>query len=168
MNNFDLKSFLTENKLTTASKLAEGEKPAYDSGVTQASIDMAMTQAGMKKEEKVDLTKPLPALDKPLKDIGMEMNKKLEGMGYSTQMVSDPTQHGDALENGGDKKLAVLAYQAFEGGNATLEIRVHKNNADDLKKIVDSYNLPKENGGYEGSFVSGNLVRATISASEQK
>ena len=142
MNNFDLKSFLTENKLTTASKLAEGEK--------------------------VDLTKPLPALDKPLKDIGMEINKKLEGMGYSTQTVSDPTQDGDALENGGDKKLAVLAYQEFEGGNATLEIRVHKNNADDLKKIVDSYGFDSENGGYEGRFVSGNLVRATIVTSEKK
>tara|TARA_R100000951_G_C2554528_1_gene153546 strand:+ start:168 stop:596 length:429 start_codon:yes stop_codon:yes gene_type:complete len=142
MNNFDLKKFLTENKLTTASKLAEGEK--------------------------VDLTKPLPALDKPLKDIGMEINKKLEGMGYSTQTVSDPTQHGDALENGGDKKLAVLAYQAFQGGKATLEIRVHKNNADDLKKIIDSYSFDSKNGGYQGSFVSSNLVRASISASEQK
>ena len=149
MNNFDLKKFLTENKLTTASKLAEGEK--------------------------VDLTKPLPALDKPLKDIGMEINKKLGGMGYTTQTVSDPTQDGDALENGGDKKLAVLAYQESDRHgsgemnlSATLEIRVHKNNADDLKKIVGSYNLPKENGGYEGSFVSGNLVRATIVTSEKK
>jgi len=149
MNNFDLKRFLTENKLTTVSKLTEGEK--------------------------VDLTKPLPALDKPLKDIGMEINKKLGDMGYTTQTVSDPTKDGDALENGGDKKLAVLAYQELERQgvgemnlSATLEIRVHKNNADDLKKIVDSYGFDSENGGYIGSFSSGDLVRAEIAASEKK
>jgi len=142
MNNFDLKNFLTENKLTTNSRMDEGEK--------------------------VDFYKPLPKLGKPLKDIGMEINDKLKGMGYQTKLVNDMVQFSDILEKNKDKKMATLYYQRFQSGNTMLEIRVHQNNADDLKKIVSSYNFPEENGGYKGAFVSGGLVRATIHASERE
>jgi hypothetical protein len=142
MNNFDLKNFLTENKLTTNSRIDEGEK--------------------------VDLYKPLPKLGKPLKDIGMEINDKLKGMGYQTKLVNDMNQFSDILEKNEDKKMATLYYQTYQSGNSMLEIRVHQNNADDLKKIVGSYNFPEENGGYQGAFVNGGLVRATIHASERK
>ncbi len=141
MNNFDLKNFLTENKLTTASRLTE---------------------------EKFDFTKPLPDLGKPLMDIGKEMDDKLKGMGYQTKLVNNVNQFSDFLEKNEDEKMATLFYEKFQGGNAQLEIRVHRNNADDLKKLVDSYNFPERNGGYEGAFIGGNLVRATIHASEGK
>lgn len=137
MDNFDLRKFLAESKLTKNSKL-------------QTEF------------------KALPALDKPLKDIGMEMNEKLKGMGYQTKLVGNMGQEDDALEKNGDKKMATLYYEKFQSGNSQLEIRVHKNNADDLKKIVDSYNFPEEHGGYEGGFVNGDLVRATIHAGKEE
>ena len=140
MNNFNLKKFLVENKLTAVSRLAE---------------------------EKVDLNKPLPKLGKPLKDIGMEINKKLEGMGYQTKLINNPNEFSDALEKNGDKKMATLHLEQFQAGNSQLEIKVHANNADDLKKIIDAYNLPEENGGFQGKFVNTDLVRAVISAGKE-
>lgn len=145
MNNFDLKNFLTENKLTTASKLLN----------------------------EMDFGKPLPDLGKPLMDIGQEIEGKLKSMGYNTRVYVQnnvPRDITDDLEAKGDAKLAAITFNTHDSANGVvkLTIMVHKNNQDDLKKVVDSYNFSKENGGFRGGFSAGNLVSAQIFATEKK
>lgn len=58
-NNFDLKNFLTENKLTSNSRLAEGDIPFYNSSkeefpyLADYPVDQAFQKAG------VDMSKPV-------------------------------------------------------------------------------------------------------------
>lgn len=124
--------------------------------------------------EELNFNKPFPDLGKPLEKIGQEIEGKLKGMGYSTKLFMDkevPSNINKDLEEKTDSKLAAISFfkpDPSVGGSAQLEIRVHKNNADDLKKVVDSYNFPKENGGYKGNFASGgDLVRAQIFSTEK-
>lgn len=145
MNNFDLKSFLTENKLTTASKLVS----------------------------EIDFSKPLPDLGKPLMDIGQEIEGKLKGAGFSTKVYVNqniPFDIIDQLQTKGDAKLAAINFDTHDSANGVvkLTIVVHQNNQDDLKKIVDSYKFSKENGGFKGTYSSGDLVSAQIFATEKK
>ena len=124
MENFNLKKFLTENKLTTASKLTEGEK--------------------------VDLTQGPPKLKKSLKELGEAMFNRLKGQAIEPKLVMGalrlPPEANDAIAK--NEKLAGVTYAEDSGSSRKiLSITVNKAKKDVLQKTVNEFDIPKENGG---------------------
>jgi len=172
----------------------EDEHQAYKDGVTQDSIDMAMKQAGMKEAqlketikkiiakviteevnesikegEKVDLTKKLPKLAKPLMDIGKELDQKLKAAGFQTKIfmgkISVPREFFDVVkDNEVEAGIAFAQYTDGTGKKEVLDIATNGNKLKELEEVLKSFNIPAENGGKPQRW-GPNLVQTTIRTS---
>ena len=130
------------------------------------AFESAIDQIG---EEKVDLTKRLPELSKPLMDIGKELDQKLKAAGFQTKIFMGktdvPKEVYDVIEdNEVAAGIAFAQYTDGTGKNEVLDIVTNGNKLKELEEVLKSLNIPAENGGKPQRF-GPNLVQTTIRAS---
>jgi len=117
-NNFNLRKFLSENKLTVNSKvLKEGVR-----------LNENLTEAQTEKLSDFGKNKLFPFLQK-------------SGFNYKAQNGQIPRDIHDTIHDKPDAKLAVVSYQSDGKGGEYVYVVVNKKNDDILDKIVKHFNL---------------------------
>jgi len=89
------------------------------------------------------------ALNKPLKNFGKDLQKRLESVEFSTKIFSD--ENGVPMEVrqkiSENPKLAGISYEEFEKNDGQIyyhiEVAVHADRLQDLEKVVDYFEVPE-------------------------
>ena len=111
MEQFDLKKFLVENKLTTNSKVLK------------------------------------EALNKPLKDFGPDLQKRLQALGFQAKLFTGKQSVPmDAVEKiMADPNLAGISYVSGNDGTYEyIEVVVNKEKLKDLQKVKQYFQIPDQ------------------------
>ena len=162
MKNFNLRSFLTENKLTQNTKqIKEVAKPAMKVSELRALV-----------KELLDETPLNEALNKPLKEFGPDLKKRLETLGFKVGIFPGKQDFDndilDRLKN--DTSLVAIAY--FNGGKMgsedieyeTINVLTNSKNQQKLEKAVDYFNLTDSAFGPEKD--AGFVVKQAINKND--
>lgn len=136
MKNFNLRSFLTENKLTQYSKqVQEAAKPGMKVSELKALV-----------KELLDETSLNEALNKPLQDFGPDLQKRLQTVGFNTKLSSEAPSdeiQGKLREN---PKLAYIHFYR-SGNNEEIVIYAGGKAQQKIQKVVDYFNLDSSQYG---------------------
>ena len=162
MKNFNLRSFLTENKLTQNTKqIQEVAKPVMKVSELRALV-----------KELLDETSLNEALNKPLKEFGPDLKKRLETLGFKVGLFPQKQDFDNAvldrLKN--DTSLVAIAY--FNGGKMgsedieyeTINVLTNSKNQQKLEKAVDYFNLTDSAFGPEKD--AGFVVKQAINKND--